>query len=288
MQQHECPICAGNTAPGRTLCHDCERDVVDTLQWLRRIGMPTLRQVAYREVSFAEPSPRHGNRGVAPSPVNERAQALYVDCERELQLIAGALGVRPVGCDRWGRARTLLDAPRLLVILLMYANQVTNGNTIVHDYATLTSMRDRVERVITPPEERMMVGVCPYCLEAGCPVTDPNTGETREEPTRTDIFAVRGQTTATCPACGATLDLSDVRLRYLRSAGLLHITRTQSDAARWISATTGVYVTGRELKDWRRRGKMPNTHHIEGKYWQWSVIDLLKCAEAKRTRDGEH
>lgn len=285
MQQHECPICAGNTAPGRTLCHDCEREVADALQWLRRIGMPTLRQVAYREVSFSEPSPRHGNRGVAPSPVNERAQALYADCERDLQLIAGGLGVRPVGCDRWGRARTLLDAPRLLAILLMYANQVTNANTIVHDYAILMGMRDRVGQAIRPPEERMRVGVCPHCLETSRTVTDPETGQTREEPVRTDVFAVRGQTTAICPVCGATLDLSDVRVLYLRSAGLMHITRTQSDAARWISDSTGVHVTGRELKDWRRRGKMPNTRHIEGKYWQWSVIDLLRCAEAKRTRD---
>lgn len=288
MDQHKCPICTGATTPGRTICRSCEREVVDALLWLGRIGVPTLQQVAYREVSFNESSPRHGNRGVAPSPVNERAQSLYIEVERDLQLIAGMLGVKPLGHDRWERPRTLLDARRLLAILLMYANQVTNSNTIVHDYATLMNDRARIERIITPPEERKRVGVCPHCLETQREITDPETGETRMEPVRTDIFATEGQTTATCPACGATLDLSDVRLRYLKSAGLLHITRTQSDAARWISENTGVHVTGRELKDWRRRGKMPNTRHIEGKYWQWDVLDLLKCAESKRQHNPEH
>ncbi len=73
----------------------------------------------------------------------------------------------------------------------------------------------------------------------------------------------------------------------LRSAGLMHITRTQSDAARWIRANTGVNVSGNDLKNWRARGKMPGTRHIEGPYWAWNVLELLACAQAKDERDHD-
>ena len=104
---------------------------------------------------------------------------------------------------------------------------------------------------------------------------------------RTPIYAARDARYAICPACGAWLDLRRIRLEYLRSAGLMHITRTQADAARWIRANTGVNVSGNDLKNWRARGKMPGTRHIEGPYWAWNVLELLACAQAKDERDHD-
>lgn len=104
---------------------------------------------------------------------------------------------------------------------------------------------------------------------------------------RTPIYAAWDARYAICPACGAWLDLRRTRLEYLRSAGLMHITRTQSDAARWIRANTGVNVSGNDLKNWRARGKMPGTRHIEGPYWAWNVLELLACAQAKDERDHD-
>ena len=89
-----------------------------------------------------------------------------------------------------------------------------------------------------------------------------------------------------CPECGAWLDLKRVRLEYLRSAGLMHITRTQADAARWVRENTGVAVSGNDLKNWRTRGKMPGTRHIDGPYWAWNILELLACAQAKDERDA--
>ena len=48
-----CPVCGNDPADGR-LCHECTADWLRRLEWLRRIGMPVLREVAYRRVRFRE------------------------------------------------------------------------------------------------------------------------------------------------------------------------------------------------------------------------------------------
>lgn len=54
-----CRICehaATDTSTG--VCRDCMNAYVSRLQWLRLIGMPTLRQVAYRQVDLGEHAAR--------------------------------------------------------------------------------------------------------------------------------------------------------------------------------------------------------------------------------------
>lgn len=121
------------------------------------------------------------------------------------------------------------------------------------------------------------VGACPNCL---------NTKGDDDEPIRTPIYAARSARYTVCPECGAWLDLKRVRLEYLRSAGLMHITRTQADAARWVRENTGVSVTGKDLANWRSRGKMPSTRRIDRHYWEWNIMDLLACAQDRAERDG--
>lgn len=125
--------------------------------------------------------------------------------------------------------------------------------------------------------ERRLVGVCPNCL---------NTKGDDDEPIRTPIYAARSARYTVCPECGAWLDLKRVRLEYLRSAGLMHITRTQADAARWVRENTGVSVTGKDLANWRSRGKMPSTRRIDRHYWEWNIMELLACAQDRAERDG--
>ena len=63
-----CPVCGNDPADGR-LCHECTADWLRRLEWLRRIGMPVLREVAYRRVRFRE----HGHAPAAapPGPLDE-------------------------------------------------------------------------------------------------------------------------------------------------------------------------------------------------------------------------
>lgn len=75
---------------------------------------------------------------------------------------------------------------------------------------------------------------------------------------------------------GAWLDLERVRLGYLEEAGMLHITRKRADAARWLSEQSGVRVTGKMLDNWRLAGRL-HPRHVEGRYWEWDVHELLEC-----------
>lgn len=134
----------------------------------------------------------------------------------------------------------------------------------------LTSLHERVSAMSEPRAERRLIGVCPTCLPE----------------TRTPILADPDTQYAVCPACGEFLTLRDVRAAYLTSAGVLHITRTQGAAAKWIRHNLRVHVTGRDLMNARQQGRI-HPRHIEGRYWEWDLTDLLAVANRKQTRE-EH
>lgn len=274
--EHNCVIC-GKPAE-TTICEACARDWARRLAWLLRAGMPALQQIAYKQATTRERSPRHGNTAYAAPPVNETAQALFNAVEVHLQLMGGRLGIKPLGYDRYERARTLMQWADLIRLLLRRMRDLARLEDASGLYADTLRLAERVDAATSHSAEKRLVGVCPDCL---------NGRDEQGEPVRTPIYAARDARYAICPACGAWLDLRRTRLEYLRSAGLMHITRTQADAARWIRANTGVNVSGNDLKNWRARGKMPGTRHIEGPYWAWNVLELLACARAKDERDHD-
>lgn len=277
MEQRTCAAC-GKAAGDANLCKECVKDWAKRLAWLLKAGMPALQQIAYKQATTRERSPRHGNRAYAAPPVNEAAQALYSAVETHLQLTGGMLGVKPLGYDRYERARTLMQWADLIRLLLRRMRDLARLEDASGLYADTLRLAERVDAATSHSAEKRLVGVCPDCL---------NGRDEQGEPVRTPIYAARDARYAICPACGAWLDLRRIRLEYLRSAGLMHITRTQADAARWIRANTGVNVSGNDLKNWRARGKMPSTRHIEGPYWAWNVLELLACAQAKDERDHD-
>lgn len=274
--EHNCVIC-GKPAE-TTICEACARDWARRLAWLLRAGMPALQQIAYKQATTRERSPRHGNTAYAAPPVNETAQALFNAVEVHLQLMGGRLGIKPLGYDRYERARTLMQWADLIRLLLRRMRDLARLEDASGLYADTLRLAERVDAATSHSAEKRLIGVCPDCL---------NGRDEQGEPVRTPIYAARDARYAICPACGAWLDLRRIRLEYLRSAGLMHITRTQADAARWIRANTGVNVSGNDLKNWRARGKMPGTRHIEGPYWAWNVLELLACAQAKDERDHD-
>ena len=272
--EHNCVIC-GKPAEA-TICEACARDWARRLAWLLRAGMSALQQIAYKQATTRERSPRHGNTAYAAPPVNETAQALFNAVEVHLQLMGGRLGIKPLGYDRYERARTLMQWADLIRLLLRRMRDLARLEDASGLYADTLRLAERVDAATSHSAEKRLIGVCPDCL---------NGRDEQGEPVRTPIYAARDARYAICPACGAWLDLRRTRLEYLRSAGLMHITRTQADAARWIRANTGVNVSGNDLKNWRARGKMPGTRHIEGPYWAWNLLELLACAQAKDERD---
>lgn len=278
MEHQACTACGKPAGSGLRLCEECGKDWARRLAWLLKAGMPALQRIAYRQANVSERSPRHGNRAVAASPVDERAQALFGSVEVHVQVLAGLLGAKPLGCDRWGRARTLRQWADLIRLLLHHMGGLCALEEAGDLYADTIRLSERVDAVTTRSGERRLIGVCPDCL-----------GDVGEdgEPVRTPIYAPFDAQYAVCPTCGAWLDLKRIRLEYLRSAGLMHITRTQADAARWVRENTGVNVSGKDLANWRSRGKMPSTRRIDGRYWEWNILELLACAQerAERGRD---
>lgn len=274
--EHNCVIC-GKPAEA-TICEACARDWARRLAWLLKAGMPALQQIAYKQATTRERSPRHGNTAYAAPPVNETAQALFNAVEVHLQLMGGRLGIKPLGYDRYERARTLMQWADLIRLLLRRMRDLARIEDASGLYADTLRLAERVDAATSHSAEKRLIGVCPDCL---------NGRDEQGEPVRTPIYAAWDARYAICPACGAWLDLRRIRLEYLRSAGLMHITRTQADAARWIRANTGVNVSGNDLKNWRARGKMPGTRHIEGPYWAWNLLELLACAQAKDERDHD-
>lgn len=277
MEQRTCAAC-GKAAGDANLCKECVKDWAKRLAWLLKAGMPALQQIAYKQATTRERSPRRGNTAYAAPPVNETAQALFNAVEVHLQLMGGRLGIKPLGYDRYERARTLMQWADLIRLLLRRMRDLARLEDASGLYADTLRLAKRVDAATSHSAEKRLVGVCLDCL---------NGRDEQGEPVRTPIYAARDARYAICPACGAWLDLRRIRLEYLRSAGLMHITRTQADAARWIRANTGVNVSGNDLKNWRARGKMPGTRHIEGPYWAWNVLELLACAQAKDERDHD-
>lgn len=273
--EHNCVIC-GKPAE-TTICEACARDWARRLAWLLKAGMPALQQIAYKQATTRERSPRHGNTAYAAPPVNETAQALFNAVEVHLQLMGGRLGIKPLGYDRYERARTLMQWADLIRLLLRRMRDLARLEDASGLYADTLRLAERVDAATSHSAEKRLVGVCPDCL---------NTKGDDDEPIRTPIYAARSARYAVCPECGAWLDLKRVRLEYLRGAGLMHITRTQADAARWVRENTGVSVTGKDLANWRSRGKMPSTRRIDRHYWEWNIMELLACAQDRAERDG--
>lgn len=249
-----------------TLCRDCRRVYAKTLHRLRR-DMMLLQQVSRHAYKLGEPGAGGKPQGgAAPAPINLHAQDMLDQIEDGLQDMWNETGVesRP----RW---QTLLrDSPQRLPDLCRASRSGHWLTWLIHTCERIEPLVDR------RPRTRRLIGVCLDCL---------NERDEHGEPVRTPIYAAQSSRYAVCPVCGAWLDLKRIRLEYLRSAGLMHITRTQADAARWIRENTGVNVTGKDLANWRSRGKMPSTRRIDRHYWEWNIMELLACAQDRAERD---
>ena len=107
MNQQACAACGHQSDEDRNLCDECTKEWARRLAWLLKAGMPSLQQIAYKQATTRERSPRHGNTAYAAPPVNETAQALFNTVEVHLQLMGGMLNITPLGYDRYDRPRKI-------------------------------------------------------------------------------------------------------------------------------------------------------------------------------------
>lgn len=267
-----CAICEATNGNGLAVCPSCASEFTDRLAWLDRIGLPALQAVAYRQVNLDRSSTRVA-RTTADSqpPIDETALDLYREVEQWLQHLGGRIGLMPIGWDRDGQPVSVHDWAWLIPHLIGWSGRIWKLPDIADWARQLTRLYERVSAMSEPRTERRLIGVCPTCLPE----------------TRTPILADPDTQYAVCPACGTFLTLRDVRAAYLTSAGVLHITRTQSGAAKWVQRNLGVRIHPRDLKNARQQGKI-HPRHIEGRYWEWDLTDLLAVANRKQAREEEN
>lgn len=266
-----CAICETTNGNGLPVCQSCAREFVARLTWLDHIGLPALQTVAYRQVNLSRGSDRVARTAAdSTPPVDETALDLYRETERWLQALGGRIGLTPIGHDRDGQPVSMHDWAWLIPHLIGWSGRIWKLTDIADWDRQLTSLHERVSAMSEPRAERRLIGVCPTCLPE----------------TRTPILADPDTQYAVCPECGEFLTLRDVRAAYLTAAGVLHITRTQGAAAKWIRHNLRVHVTGRDLMNARQQGRI-HPRHIEGRYWEWDLNDLLAVANRKQTRE-EH
>lgn len=254
-----CPNDGSRVAPGRWLCGDCERAYLRLLRDLDG-QLKALRSVALRQVRIGAREHAPSN-GFAPSPIDWDAQELF---EQSCEWMRGVCArLKPewakVPLRQWRGLWNRLVANRSTLLTLEDAPE---------DYAALRELSDRIERRLAPMPELVLWGHCPAC--------------------DADVMAPRDAKWADCKECGAQLNLAEIRVAYLDAAARtelggaaregLHITRTQSGAAEWLSETTGRRFSAQQLAMWRRRGKLPSCRSVGGGYWEWSVRELLACA----------
>lgn len=264
VNEHVCGLCGSETEA--TICCDCTKQWSDDLHWLYRIGMPTLRQVAYRQVRLDVAVSRRGNMATAPTPLMMGAEQMYIDVERDLQYMGGLLALHPFGWDKDGKRRMLCDWKTLCPLLIRCMPRLRANVSAVEWSQTCAEDRRKVSEYVERKPERKLVGICPEC-----------------EPERIPIYSAAGERYVVCPNCSSFLDLVKVREHYMNEAGIMHITRTQAGAARWVMENIGLKVSGRDLKNWRNRG-LVNPSHVEGTYWEWNVRELVECVVKMRAR----
>ena len=121
----------------------------------------SLQQIAYKQATTRERSPRHGNRAYAAPPVNEAAQALYSAVETHLQLTGGMLGVKPIGHDRYDRPRTLMQWADITRLLLHHMPDLARLDTAGDLYADLIRLSEKVETATTHAASAVLSAYAP-------------------------------------------------------------------------------------------------------------------------------
>ena len=275
-----CLTCGRPTDGSARLCADCLRLLADRLGWLLLVGMPSLRDKAYRRVSLDDGRQRRASTAFPSTPFDEDARQTMLDDERDIALIAGILGLKPYGWDRDERRYCLLPWDRSLPILARSAPLIG----LLDDADTAMSLTarayERTDRQLTRDPERILWGICPACARHARTGED---GTTR--PVRTPIYAPRGRLHAPCPRCGTDVDLLAARRDYVSGLKDWTIDASPKQASEWLADQTGVHVTGKTIHDWMRTGRLPRSRRLARGLYRYDVADLLNCLTRQRKPD---
>ena len=242
----KCPICEG--LPRGPLCKAHRRELAKTLHGLR-FGLVELKRVERREVHYSAGTGGGAHPAFAPAAIDISAADLYNQVEDTLQDVAGDIG-------QWAG-----KAPEIIARLQANMGRLADAPNSGRDYKRLTNAYRRVRVRITPPEERIIHG---HCLNPTC---------------GRELAGVREDTMVTCPACGSTWAVAEVRRARREQLAGRTITGTPTQLARWVKQTTGVPVKAQNVKDWLRWVRLPTAQKSGKGVYECDMGELLECAE---------
>lgn len=241
-----CTLCGAKT--NQPICAKCLRGVLLDLNELSHL-LTRLESVARRE-DHSEHAEGHVRQPFAPTLVDLSAMDLLQDTVNQLEDIAANSGI-------WQHSRTWRT---LLKSLITRKSQLANDPHIHGDRERITRMVDRVRFRLTPPSERIIIGPC---LNSAC---------------GTILLVTREQTEVTCHNCGSMWQVEAVRKRRREELAHETITLTPADAAAWVRANTGIYVTRKAINMWAQRQRVAHKPNGDGTH-EYNKADLLRLAE---------
>ncbi len=239
-----CPVC--EDLPRGPLCKTHRRELAGALHGLR-LGMYELKAVERREVRLASHGGGPAHPAFAPAAIDISAADLYNETSAIIGEVAGDIGI-------WGGG-----VPQLLTKLADKMGLLADAPNSGRDYRQLTNAYRRVKLRITPPEERIIHG---HCLNPTC---------------GRELAGVREDTMITCPACGSTWAVAEVRRARREKLAGRTITGTPTQIAGWVKKATGVPVKSQDVRNWLRRGLLA-VKTGKGVY-ECQMVDLLTRVE---------
>lgn len=250
-----CQSCKAQTA-GARLCDKCTRE------WRRELeSMPGVRAALQSKAMRQASRPQGGGsrRGTPPQPVDWTASMQLEELDQWVQWVASLADQRMSVVHDWRQclAVAITGLPRIAAASpeAGYARDMTHR------------MLARCERLCDPPMDRRPVGDCPGC------------GQT--------LFACESDVTVRCRVCGMVSLVSvleESRAARIREETVWHeVSGTPAQIARWLSAMTGVHVTGRRVRVWLHRGKLAGDSLGDGVY-RVSCRALLDALDAPLDR----
>ena len=250
-----CPNDGRQTKPGHWMCENCEHDYHALVLQLGG-DMMALTSIAMKLARIG-PMEHTPNTGVAPLPIDTHAADLLGQAREWMRAIATRLDPRNRHTGRKWLHGQLLDHWDTIVAM----------HQAPDDYQALRDLKTRIDWTLTPREVGTTNTDCPQC--------------------HAQLAYPPQAQWADCPKCGTRLDLT--ALHQAREAEMQAKTfpATCAGAARWATEQTAVKVTGMDIKNWIRRGKLHPMKCADGKTWRWIARELKDVTVEIATRRAQ-
>lgn len=247
----DCQHCQKPMKPiaANLLCASCRENYWALIRQLGHVQLPALSSIMLKQAHIGATG-HAPSRGIAPMPIDTRAQALITDSEAWLAEQAGKIRAAYAGYD-WRKA---------WYAIISNQHTILNMSTAADDYANLQHITRRNEQALTPEDELIILGTCPTCHRQ-------LTGTPEAE-------------SVTCQHCRSEWAAPAIKAARDQRLWQVQITGTPSDVAKELKRY-GLTISRNLVSQWLRRGKLshatPTKHKRQYTFNLGELAALLDC-----------